>query len=91
MEAIKYFYSEYEIVEDNDALKLYIEIPGFEKEDIEIKYTHPYVKIKTKNKNILNASYELTFFTELEPKNATLKNGILCLEFKTKSKKITIK
>jgi len=94
------------IEKDNDKYIIIAEIPGVKKENIEIIYEEPFLKIKvnkeeTKKEKILNeivyGEFERAFEIDNIDKDsiqATYENGILTIEFKEKKeniKKIEIK
>lgn len=64
-----------DVFEDKDHVKLYVELPGVEKEDIQLNITDSQVEIKAKNfyKNIDLPTRDIEF----DKASADYKNGVL--------------
>ena len=64
-----------DVFEDKDHVKLYIELPGAEKEDIQLNATESRVEVKAKNfyKNINLPTRDVEF----DKASANYKNGVL--------------
>lgn len=82
----------YEYDKENN-FKLVCKLPGFKKEDIELKLTNDgYIKIKTKSKNIFNESFnykqKLLNKSNKESIKVNLENGLLSVFVKNDSEKL---
>ena len=77
-----------DVFEDEDHVKLYIELPGVEKEDIQLNLTESRVEIKAKNfyKNVELPTRDVEF----DKASANYKNGVLQVII-SKIKKVTKK
>jgi len=64
-----------DVFEDKDHVKLYIELPGVEKEDVQLNLTESRVEVKAKNfyKNIDLPTRDVEF----DKASANYKNGVL--------------
>jgi HSP20 family molecular chaperone IbpA len=70
---------------ENNELIVYVEVPGFEKEDVSITYIHRTVIVDARKENHFQIPHKCKFFIPnewcIEKGKATIKNGMLILTF----------
>lgn len=72
-----------DIFEDEDTLKIYVELPGEEKDDIKLNFTRGNVEIKARN---FQKTVELTNkYIDTEKASTEYKNGVLKVTIPKKS------
>ena len=72
-------------INENNELIVYVEVPGFEKEDVSITYIHRTVIVDARKENHFQIPHKCKFFIpkewSVEKGKATIKNGVLILTF----------
>ena len=72
-----------DVFEDEDTLKIYVELPGEEKDDIKLNFTRGNVEIKARN---FQTTVELTNkYIDAEKASTEYKNGVLKVTIPKKS------
>jgi HSP20 family protein len=76
-----------DVMEEKDRYKIYIELPGVEKETIKVDVAESSVEIKTEDERKYYKMIDLASPVDTESPKASYKNGVLTLELEKKEKR----
>jgi HSP20 family protein len=76
-----------DVMEEKDRYKIYVELPGVEKETIKVDVAESSVEIKTEDERKYYKMIDLASPVDTEAPAASYKNGVLTLELEKKEKR----
>jgi HSP20 family protein len=76
-----------DVMEEKDRYKIYVELPGVEKETIKVDVAESSVEIKTEDDRKYYKMIDLASPVDTEATKAFYKNGVLTLELEKKEKR----
>ena len=77
-----------DIMEEKDKYKVFVEMPGVDKENVKLDVAEDSVQIKTEDEKKFYKMIDLESSVDSDSAKATYKNGILTLELDKKEKRV---